>query len=131
MKHTEETKRKISKALKGKTRSEEHKKKISESKKGKKNPNYGKKYSLEYKQKMSKSLRGKNNYWFGKTLSEEHKIKLATAKNGKFSKDKNPNWRGGISKKTYCSGWNWLAKELKEYDDYKCQNPQCRGVDKK
>ena len=57
---TEETKRKIGEARKGKQLSEETKRKISEAKKGKycgeKNPNYGKQLSEETKRKISENM---------------------------------------------------------------------------
>lgn len=57
--HTEETKRKLSNAnkgkLKGKPRSEETKRKISIALKGRTSPNKGKKHSEETKKKMSES----------------------------------------------------------------------------
>lgn len=53
--HTEESKKKMSKAKKGKHLSEEHKKKLSENMKGEKNHNYGKQLSEETKKKMSEA----------------------------------------------------------------------------
>lgn len=56
-KHSDETKRKISKTHKGKKRqpfTEDHKRKIREAIKGKNNPMYGKHHSEETKQKISK-----------------------------------------------------------------------------
>lgn len=60
--HSQESRQKISVAMKCKTFSEEHKQKISEAKKGKT-------LSEETKQKISDAMKGK-------TLSEEHKQKL-------------------------------------------------------
>jgi len=95
MKHTEETKRKISESLKGRKLSEEHKRKISELHKGKKHSeetkkkmsesmigkNKGKKHSEETKKKMSESLKGCNK---GKKFTKEHKRKLSLSlKNNK------------------------------------------------
>lgn len=60
---TEEHKRKLSAALKGKKRppfTEKHRKRISESKKGEKNPNYGKTCPESIRQKISESMKGKN-----------------------------------------------------------------------
>ena len=68
----------------GKHRSEETKRKISAAKKGKhnnnkgeNNPFYGKKHSEETKQKISNAMKGK-------TFSEEHKQKISEAKKGKI-----------------------------------------------
>ena len=59
---------------KGKTGvySEEWKRKMSKAKKGKKNPNYGKHHSEETKRKMSESVKGR-------TSSEETKRKMSKA----------------------------------------------------
>jgi len=50
---SEETKRKLSEAMKGKPKSEEHKRKMSEAKKGENHPLWGKTHSEETKHKMS------------------------------------------------------------------------------
>jgi hypothetical protein len=101
---SEETKKKIGKAFRGKSLSEEHKrkigaksagrrlseetkKKISVARKGKKYPNahpmLGKKHSEETKRKMSDAHRGERSQWFGtpgaffgKRHSEETKKKM-------------------------------------------------------
>ena len=77
LKHTEETKKKMSESRKGenhplygKHHTEETKKKISESLKGNKNPNYGKPLSEETKKKLSESHKGKQ-------FTAEHKQKLS------------------------------------------------------
>ena len=75
----EETRRKMSEAMKGKPShnkgkpmSEETKKKISDSKKGlqsgEKNPMFGKHHSEETKKKMSESIKGKTNIKLSKTV---------------------------------------------------------------
>ena len=107
---SEETRKKISKAQKGRKLSEEHKRKIgensksmwenekyrnkmSEKKKGENNPNYGKHHSEETKKKISKSQKGKyigkNHPMYGKNprdyMSEdakrEHDRKLSGKNN--------------------------------------------------
>ncbi len=100
---SEETKIKISKKLKGRHLSEETKRKLSEARKGKK----GRNHSEETKKKMSEAHKGKR-------LSEEHRRKLSEvgkkrnisnetrekmskARKGKTGK-KSPNWRGGMTK---------------------------------
>jgi hypothetical protein len=91
---TEETRRKISEANKGKPkppRTEEHSKKISKRLSGKNNPNYGKKFSEETKQRMkaahAKAGNGRRQSrtpWNkGKALSVEHRKKIARARKGK------------------------------------------------
>jgi hypothetical protein len=65
-KHSEESIRKMSEVHKGIKLSEETKKKISEAMKGKKNPFYGKKHTKETLEKLS----GENNCnWKGDTVS--------------------------------------------------------------
>lgn len=56
--HSEETKRKMSKAKKGKHPSEEHRRKLSESMKGKTTWNKGKHHLEETKEKISESMKG-------------------------------------------------------------------------
>ena len=89
--HTEEAKRKISEAGKGRTLSAEHKRKLSETHKGKtlsvetkrkiseankgNQNNLGKKRSAETRRKMSEAQKGK-------TFSAEHKRKLSEACKG-------------------------------------------------
>ena len=138
---TEETKRKISLANKGKPKppfTEEHKRKLSEAgkgkhiseetklkmslvqsgekgywfgKTGKEHPVYGKKHSLETCKKMSKAR-------MGKLLSDETRHKMSLAKMGnKYNPgspgESNPNWTGGN-----LPYWSKMAL-LRE--DYTCQ----------
>ena len=69
---SEETKRKIGEASKGKILSEETKRKIGES-------NKGKTCSEETKRKIGEANKGKLNYMFGKTHSEESRRKIGEA----------------------------------------------------
>ena len=99
-KHSEESKKKMSEARKGKHLSKEHKKKMSEAHKGKR-------HSEETRNKMSEANTGENNYWYGKHLSKEHKNKIGEAKKG----EKHPK-----AKKVYCNGVIFqTAKECSEY----------------
>ena len=112
---SEETRKKISVSLKGKTLSEEHRRKLSEAKKGRPSCMLGKKHSEETKRKMkgkhlseetrrklseshkgnkhseetkkkmSESHKGKNIWMKGKHLSEETKKKMSEALKGKPS----------------------------------------------
>jgi len=82
VKCSEETKQKISEALKGENNpmygkkfSEEHKRKIGEASKDRK-------FSEETRQKMSEAKKGENHYMYGKHLSEELKKKLSEANKG-------------------------------------------------
>lgn len=127
IKHTEETKRKISEAiLKRKKRlgyinSPETRKKLSNINLGKslsektkqkiREALLGRKYSEDFKEKCGKSKLGKNNSMYGRTGS--------TA----------PNWKGGITPK------HRLIRESLEYrnwreavferDRYECQKENC------
>ena len=98
---SEETKKKISKALKGKTNSEEIKQKISNSLKGhipwNKNKKGLQKHSQETREKISESIRGKIN-------SEEHNRKISQSKKGKKW------WNNGqeIKMSVECPGDGWV-----------------------
>ena len=105
------TKQKMSITRKKMKFSDKHRKNLSKSLSGENNPMYGKTHSPETKQKMSKNHpdnSGKNNPMFGRC--------------GNL----NPNWKGGVSKEPYCYIWSpWLKEEIKERDNFKCQNPDC------
>ena len=85
-KHSEEHRRKISEANKGKVRSEETKRKMSEAKKGSK-------HTAEARRKMSEALKGRKHSEEtrrkigegnkGKKHSEEHRRKMSEAHKGK------------------------------------------------
>jgi hypothetical protein len=103
-KHSEEIKKKISLANKGKKLfplSEEHKRKISEANKGKKHSeeakrkigeaSRGRKFSEEHRRKIKENHKG----MLGKKLSEEHKKKISEALKG----SKNPAKRIEVRKK--------------------------------
>lgn len=87
---SEEHRKKISEAKKGKPLSEEHKKKLSEIFSGKNHPWYGKHHSEKSKRKMSETL--KNGYKTGKIVhgfkgkhhSEESKNKMRNAHHNKW-----------------------------------------------
>lgn len=102
-KHTEETKRKMSKtrkrlgiippSTKGKIMSESQRKKISEALKGNKN-NLGKVCSGETRRKISEAQKGEKSY----------------------------NWKDGISYQPYPDEWtNSLKDSIRERDKYTCQ----------
>ena len=107
--HSEETKRKISNALKGRRLSEDHiqklrdrrpseetRRKLSESRKGEKNHNWGKHFSEETKQKMSEAKKGEKNPQWGKPLSEETKQKISESLKG----EKNYLWGKHLPEET-------------------------------
>jgi hypothetical protein len=88
--HSEETRRKVSEVLKGKTLSEETKRKMSEAKKGENHPNYGKSLSEETRKKLSevhKNISEETRRKMSeahKNPSEETKRKLSEAQTGKI-----------------------------------------------
>ena len=73
--------------MKGKHLSEETKKKISEALKGEKNPNYGKTFSAETRKKLREARKGKHlgkdNSFYGKHHTEETRKKLSEVRKGK------------------------------------------------
>jgi len=96
--HTKGTKRKLSRAHKGKHLSEKTKEKISEALKGEKSPHYGKHFSEEIRIKMREALKGKRS---GKN---------------------NPNWLGGISFEPYGLEFdNKLKQKIRKRDNFTCQ----------
>lgn len=80
-KTSDETKRKIGEANKGKHRSEEAKRKMSEAKKGEKHPLFGKHLPEETKRKLSDVHKGKHH-------SEETKRKMAEATKAYWARKK-------------------------------------------
>jgi len=126
--HTDETKGKISKTLMGHSHLEETKKKISKVLK-----NLGK--TSEFRERMRNINLGRrlpisqrikislSN--MGKRHTEEAKRKMSEASKG----EKSSSWRGGISALPY--PFIWDNKEFKQYilerDNYQCQNPYCKG----
>ena len=90
---------------KGKKRSDEAKKKMSEAKKGKyigeNHPNYGKHPSEETRKKMSEAKKGKyigeNHPNYGKHPSEETRKKMSEAHKGKQAGEKHPMYGKHLS----------------------------------
>ena len=74
---SEEARRKMSKAKKGKRHSDEHRKKLSKAAKGKH-------ISEETKKKISESTSGEKNHMFGKHHSNETKKKIGEASKGRY-----------------------------------------------
>ncbi len=115
---SEEHRRNLSKATKGKKKSEEHKRKLSES--GKR-----RKQSEETKRKIGDAVRGEKNGFYGNNHTEESKKQISDAVKG----DKHNNWQGGIGKLPYAFDFNEELKEsIKKRDGYRCQFPEC-GTD--
>ena len=96
--HSDEHRKKLSKAAKGKHISEETKKKISESTSGEKNHMFGKHHSNETKKKIGEASKGRyyseearrkmSKAKKGKKLSEEHRRKLSEAMKDKPAHNK-------------------------------------------
>lgn len=110
---SEETKRKISEAHKGKKKqpcSQERREYLSKSMRGEGNHFYGKKHTEEAKRKISEKNSGENSplygkrgelhHLFGKKLSDEHKAKISRpgALSPNFGKKASPETRAKISK---------------------------------
>lgn len=120
----------------GKFLSEETKKKISEANKGKNNPMWGKHHSEktiqknreahlgkyhseETKKKISKFQKGRKKPPF----SEEHKRRIGKGHSG----EKCYFWKGGIFLKLYSIDWTeTLRRSIRERDRYICQ--LCGGL---
>lgn len=100
---TEEEKRKISKASRGRRHTEESKHKMSKIKMG--HP-----VSEETRKKMSKAKTGGS-------MSEEVKKKLSALNSG----ENHPQWKGGISFEPYCNKFNGkLKEEIREKYNRNC-----------
>lgn len=84
VKHTDEMKRKISMANKGKKISSETRRKMSLSKMGERNPMYKYVYSKEQKKKMSERNSGKGNPFYGKRHSAETRKKMSETPRKKY-----------------------------------------------
>jgi group I intron endonuclease len=69
----------------GYTHTEETKKKMSEANKGKEPWCKGKHHSEETRIKLSESKKGEKNHFYGKHLSEEHRKKLSEALKGSYN----------------------------------------------
>ena len=94
---SEETKQKMSKALKGRIFTEEHRKNIGETSRGRKHteetrrkmcekrkgnkPSLGMKHSENYKNRLKKEMLGKGNHFYGKTHTKKVKEKLSSMHN--------------------------------------------------
>lgn len=116
-KHSDETRQKISEALKGRQFSEEHCQNISKA-------CIGRHLSEETKKKISDRMSGKRHPFYGKHLLDETKKKISKANTGKHPSDevrkkmseaqrgeKCVHWQGGLSFGKYCHLFNQTFKE--------------------
>jgi 5-methylcytosine-specific restriction endonuclease McrA len=116
---SDESRKRISEALKKRVISDITRIKISKAHKGLKR-------SLKAKKNISTAQKKRfliNPPWNkGKKLSKEHIDKLSSSHIGLNCGKKHPNWRGGFSKKDYPSIWReTLKKSIRERDNYTCQ----------
>jgi group I intron endonuclease len=81
---SDETRAKMSKSQMGRKQTDEAKRKISEARKGKPNGRLGKRLSDETRAKMSASQSGESHPNFGKHLSEETRAKISEAEKGEL-----------------------------------------------
>ena len=110
-----ESREKIRQKLIGHKLSEESKRKI-----GIKNTGRIKSEDTRKKMGIKSSM-----YWKGRKKTEEHKRNLSLSKKGKYCGDKNPNWKGGVSKdyhniRTSSETKSWRTSVF-ERDNYTCQ----------
>ena len=91
----------------------------------------GKKFSKEYRKKLSLSHLGKKGFWTGKKRIDmignqwnkgKHLSPNTEFKKGENLKEKNRQWRGGISFEPYSTNWTKELKiKIRERDNYICQ----------
>jgi len=110
--HSEETKRKISDAHKGKILSEETKQRMS----GERNHNFGKLLSKETRQRMSDSRKGEKNHFYGKNHSEETRKEMSKSHKGIQAGENHPMFGKNHSEETILklSGENGSNVKLTE-----------------
>lgn len=95
--HSEETKKKLSKILKGNTRrrgtktSPEGIKRMSEAKSGRKNSMFGKKHSKKTKKKISDANKGEKSYLYGKAYTDEEKKRISDSMKRVWAERKKAN----------------------------------------
>lgn len=128
--HSEKTKKKISRSMKGRVP-------WNKGLKGWNNGHVGVKHTEETKRKIGKKSKG-NKYCLGRILSNKTKEKISNSRKGKNIGKNNPGWKGGISKnkkmyrrrrrnlknKTEGSHTSGEWKLLKKQYGYKC--PACK-----
>lgn len=120
---SEETRRRLSEACKGRKPSEEQRRKMSESHKGKPSGKKGKHLSEETRRKLSEAKKGMKNPKLsermkGRAISEETRRKMSESRKG----EKSYNWQGGLSFLPYCHKFNReLRERIRDRDNRACQ----------
>lgn len=104
-KHSEETKLKMSLSHKGKIFSIEHRKNLSEAIKGEKNCKFGKKLSQEEKDRISRTAKKVD---CGKWMIGRIPAFITQNKGYHPTGDKNPAWKGGVTKQ---NGYSKLLRK--------------------
>ena len=116
---SEETKQRISKTKLGKTMSKETKQKMSDAQSGEKHPMYGKQHTDDTKQKMSEAKKCEKHPMYGKQHTDDTKQKMSEAKKGE-----NNHWYGKTlteetkqkMSKAHKGENNPLSKKIYQYD---------------
>ena len=126
--HSKETKERMSAVKKGKKRipfSIEHRRKLSESAKGKI-------ISKETREKISEANKGHVGYYKNKHHSKKTKLKISNSLKGKYTGEKCPNWKGGITPLTHLIRCSFKYRQWRDdiytRDNFICQEcGQCGG----
>jgi hypothetical protein len=79
-KHSEETRKKMSRSATGRKHTKRTKKRLSVAMKGENNPNFGKSRSEETRRKISEANKGKPGSWMGKKHTKETRKKMSEAR---------------------------------------------------
>lgn len=100
---TEEIRKTMSKAHKGRMHTEEEKRKVSEKLKGRVPWNAGLKgvrpagLTFKGKKHTQESIEKTRNFFLGKPKTQEHRDKLSKARMGKYRGEESGAWKGGIT----------------------------------
>jgi len=108
----------------GRHHSEEARKKMSEARKGKPR-------SEETKKKLREALSGMNHYNYGKHLSESTRIKISISNTGTHRGENSSYWKGGVTEKniplydTYAHQISWCEEVRRDPEDVKILQVRC------
>ena len=97
--------------MKGKKFTRSHRKNLSESHKGKIPWNKGKK-GLQISWRKGMKFLPEQNSMYGKHHSNKTKLKMSKERKGFYTRNKNPNWKGGKSFEPYSQNFNNQFKEI-------------------